>query len=676
MVAVKIAFDKKVAVASAMSDIAGKSNNAQNVLKVRQAFAEAQAAEMALHGNRAEAGRALRASGIATDALKSNDQRVMEQAIKTLGGRELTEAQAIALSTLDKTNPEAVYVFMRQISQSKDTSKLLWFWMNSILSGPKTHMANILSNTASLVSSPVERGFTAAAEAGIAPLSGRARSRFFGEAPVEIKGMLSVLPDAGKAFLDVMRKGYSADDIVKLEMRRIAPVGGAVGDIVGAPTRLLVAEDQFFRTIAQEGAYRAEAYRLAASEGLKGPAMLTRFTELMTSRPDVLVQKAADAAAYRLYQAPLGTFGSAALKVRNAKILGGEPLRYVVPFLHTPINIAKFGLERSPLAMPRAIISTARKAPEAPEQFGRAMMGSILATGIGSLVYQGKIDITAEAPTNPAERDRWYREGKQPFSVRIGDHWISYQRMEPLNQTLAQVGAVVQAIRSGDDSTAFEKGTMAVASIVKNMASQSYLLNLSAFMDLATDPQRYGPKFFENLITGFVPFSSLARTIVQITDPTVRRPKGIVQAIEANVPGLAQNVPARLSVFGEPQMRTNTPFERAIVPYQRSVAKQSPVDAELERLGVNVGFVGSSIGGVKLTPDQQRQYQTLAGQLRRQAIERMMNSAEYRGTRVDAKKEALIRRASEEARAEAAQRIQRRQPATRPTIRPVVVGAR
>jgi len=60
----------------------------------------------------------------------------------------------------------------------------------------------------------------------------------------------------------------------------------------------------------------------------------------------------------------------------------------------------------------------------------------------------------------------------------------------------------------------------------------------------------------------------------------------------------------------------------------------------------------------------------------RQAIERMMNSAEYRGTRVDAKKEALIRRASEEARAEAAQRIQRRQPATRPTIRPVVVGAR
>lgn len=91
------------------------------------------------------------------------------------------------------------------------------------------------------------------------------------------------------------------------------------------------------------------------------------------------------------------------------------------------------------------------------------------------------------------------------------------------------------------------------------------------------------------------------------------------------VPGLSQMVPTRLDAFGQEVQRGNSPF----LPIGVSAAKQTAVDAELERLGMEVGFVGETIGGKSLSRDDQRTYQMLAGQMTEFVLEAALASESY-----------------------------------------------
>ena len=58
-----------------------------------------------------------------------------------------------------------------------------------------------------------------------------------------------------------------------------------------------------------------------------------------------------------------------------------------------------------------------------------------------------------------------------------------------------------------------------------------------------------------NLASGFVPFSALGRGVANATDPLLRRtqPGDIGQTIQAGIPGLRQQLPAKQDVLGRPE---------------------------------------------------------------------------------------------------------------------------
>jgi Fe-S cluster biosynthesis and repair protein YggX len=251
-------------------------------------------------------------------------------------------------------------------------------------------------------------------------------------------------------------------------------------------------------------------------------------------------------------------------------------------------------------------------------------MGSLLAAGLATFAADGSL--TGAAPTNQAERDRFYREGKQPYAIKIGDQWVSYQRLEPLNQTFSQVASVVDAINAGDDKGAMELAFQVGADIGANLLSQTFVTGLNDAMQAFIQPERYGTQWAERMAGSLaVPFSSAMRTAAQAVDPYIRQPQGIAETIAANVPGLSQNVPARLTAFGEPIQRETAPLN----PYATSTEKTDPMTVELNRLQYNTGFVGSSISNVPLNREQQRQYQEIAGQLTKRLFERVIARDAY-----------------------------------------------
>jgi len=248
-----------------------------------------------------------------------------------------------------------------------------------------------------------------------------------------------------------------------------------------------------------------------------------------------LISKCSDIADYRLFRAEGSKVANALFKIRDwgfeiPKVGNVQPLKYVIPFVRTPVNLVKYGFERSPLGIfnPKLLHNLATKNPEAADQLARVVMGSIAAAAIG--VYFGQGKITGAVPKSVTERARFYEEGKQPFSIRVGDKWVSYQRLEPFNQMFNQVAVVVEAIDNKDKQGLDQKIWDAATGIGKNFVSQTYMSGVLEIMNAMSEPEKYGQNLITNIATALgVPASSLTRTATQALDRTIRQPEGVAE---------------------------------------------------------------------------------------------------------------------------------------------------
>ena len=619
-------LDKTQEVVTAQKAARG-SDSSENLLRLRYALEEHKAIQDVLHGVTAEAGRALRVyRSHVTEALGSKDAVKIDQLLRMMGGRQQTEQLAEILGKVDLNNPDQVAAFVRSAMQPKMQDYLTELFYNSILSGPKTHLVNAISNTVTAMTDPIERAAAAGVDVVLSKVQGRPRERYLGEAGRSIYGMTMAAPEAARSALYTIIHGFSPSVASKLEFRPKA-FTGKLGRVINIPSTALEAGDQLGRIINQRGALHAEAYRIARGDPEK-------IADLLLNPTPELMAAAGKVAEYRLFREPSAVADAVTGLRTKIKINLGkdetsrlqfEPLRFVIPFVQTPLNLTKYGLERSPLGFlnPQLWGNLARKDPQAADQIARAGLGSLVAAGVASYAADGKI--TGAAPSSSAERDRFYREGKLPYAIKIGDTWYSYQRIEPLNQALSQVATAVDALKMGDKD-ALSLAGLAAAGIGKNLFSQTFARGINDVMQAITEPERYGSQWIERFASSVaVPFSSATRTVAQTLDPVQRRPEGVAETIAAGVPGLSQTVPPRLNAFGETIQREGNTLN----PYQAVQEKDTPLNRELSRLEYNIGFVGASISGVSLTREEQASYQRLAGQIAKANIEQEIQKASY-----------------------------------------------
>jgi hypothetical protein len=603
----------------------GQGDTTANLLRLQLALTEHAGLQQAVHGISAEAGRSLRAlRQNAMDALMSDDAKKIQNIMDKLGGRGKMEDIAKRLGEIDLNDPEAVYGFIRNSMKPRLGDYLTEIFYNFILSGPPSHIANFTSNAVTALISPIERAVAAGVEKPLAAIQGRPQQRFMGEAGADLFGAQQGINEGVRKALYVIKNGYSLDDVSKLEMRHTQAFTGKIGAGINLPSRLLEASDNMFSAINYSGALNAEAYRAAAMQGLKGDALATEIANLLANPTQQMLDRAGKISQYRVFRQAPGEVTKQVIGLRNAKVFGFEPLRFIIPFIQTPVNLAKFGLERSPVQWfnPKLWQHVIAKDPKAADDIAKGILGTGIAAGLAMYAKDGLI--TGAVPTSATQRDAFYRQGKQPFSIKIGDKWISYQRWEPFNQTFSQVAAVVNAIEDGTDLG--DTATRTVLTIVQNLTSQSYMSGLSDAMNAVTQPERYGGNFVTSLGTSvLMPFSSLSRVITQTGDPTIRKATNIPEAMQAITPGLSQNVPPTLNAFGQTQKREAP----ALSPFKWTTATNDPTEIELARLKVNIGFVGDSIQGVSLDKTQHFNYQKIEGIQVKTALDNMVKSSSY-----------------------------------------------
>jgi hypothetical protein len=578
-------------------------------------------------GLTAEAGRTLSAMRIAGESAPAR-ARAFKRVVEAIGGEEkLTEEIIDRLAKIDPESPtfiRDVNMFVRDVSEAKTGDKVFELWVNALLSGPQTHVVNTVSNALTALSRPLlERPTAATLDFFRAKVTGTPRERFFGEAAADIFGMTRGVREGVRRGLEAYQTELASFGVSKLEIAPAAraAIKGRTGRLVRIPGRALIAEDEFFKSVGFQGELNALAYRQAAREGRTGAARAARIAEILRNPSGELLEKASAETLYRVFQAELGPAGQN-LQALRSSIPGS---RYILPFLKTPTNIAKYGLERTPLNFLRLAVKAKRgelQGAALADELAKPVMGSLIGAAIALMASEGLI--SGGGPRDPARRQALRATGWQPYSVRVGDQWVSYGRLEPLGIVVGLTADYVELFDTLEQEDAVSKISLAIS---QNLTNKTFLRGISDLINAASDPERFGQRWVRGLTGTAVPtgVAQLARGI----DPTLRRPETALQGLQARVPFLSFQVPPIRDIWGQPVVLQETGFERFLSPIRRSPVIQDKASQEIVRLDVRPGSPRRQLGRFELSDQEYERYTELAGTLARRMVTGFVESPGY-----------------------------------------------
>ena len=247
---------------------------------------------------------------------------------------------------------------------------------------------------------------------------------------------------------------------------------------------------------------------------------------------------------------------------------------------------------------------------DAAEYLGRLSTAGMAVGGVFMFVEGIKDNITGSSPQGGPDREAWKIAGKQPYSIKIGDKWHSYQRMDPFATML---GIFVDIVHGFDRARLKERGIFGDeddieenASVIKkvvgviatsmadNLTKKSYVENLSSFFDLLRRPTQAGPQLAGNIIGGFVPNALNVSQNVFEEEPAILESRKLLDKFMQKMGPLRPNVGETLlttarpmpqrNFLGEVRRKQNLGGLKGLWPFFSSDVSFDSVDVELDAL--------------------------------------------------------------------------------------------
>jgi len=495
--------------------------------------------------------RKLQSFGIGADpALVTSKQAILEAVLKATDD---AEAVLKASKGVDFNDLQQATTFYRKFIKPTNSEWVDLLRYNSMLSSPNTHINNAFSNAQGTgLIAPIEKTIEGSLDAMRSAITGKPRAMFAGEGLEYARGYYSNISTASKRFVDVMR---GKQQISNPDTRhiRLAPTGTSskVESTLNYPMRLLEAADQFFSSLTEGGAKQALEYRAG------------KMGKSVNSLEEVAQKEAAE----RLFRSELGdNQGSVALDaidtvantvqgLKNSKNpIVSTIAKFTLPFIRTPTNLLKQGVEFSP-----AGLITLYGAKNKQQLIARSIIGSSVA--LGTSILLGSDRLTWAEPTGEKQRNKFRAAGLQPYSVKIGNKWISYSKLHPaVSFNIALIAALKDSHDKGDiDDTQLDTVLGGLAKWMNFYADQSYMKNIGDIVS-ATKGDIYGlSKMVSNYPQQLIPFRALMGWINRIIEPYQRQVNSDAGMLEkqfqymaTQIPGLSGIVPLRMSPDGQP----------------------------------------------------------------------------------------------------------------------------
>lgn len=630
-------------------------------------------------GNVSNIGRALAAAKAQKKVLGSTEE-ILKGLTKN-GGKELTDIFALrdavsqvkaAPGTSFDKNKMLADLTKEAVKQPGWADKFGEFVVNSYISGLATTAVNAASGIAKVGLLGTERILQA-----VNPMS----KVKIGEVLPAFRGLMDGVLESAYFAKEGFLRGVPLDAAMPEFRGAIGTQEGAtkfekiLGEVVRTPSRASVGVDEFFKAIFRKMEFNAQAYRLASSGKYGDPetvynALRTINTKSVDWKDNILrapeLAGLPDGARVKLvddirnfakeatFQADLGSFGNKILALRAA-----HPwVAPVVPFVKTPINIMKDALSYTPLGV------FAKNTP-VDVRIARTAIGMGMTAALAQQVAEE--NITGSYPKDAAKRNAMIAAGIPEYSIKIGNTWYSYARVEPLATVMGSTVDGINAVRDYVDKPAYdskkEKNLVVdvVAGVTKNIASKTFLEGISGVMQALHDPERYGGSFVNSFAGLLVP--SIVAAPARSQDPYARVVTGFGEAVQARIPdfGLGlpipsrQELPIQSKLFGGARENPAYGFA-AYTGLQTSPAARTAVQEEVARTKVDYNLPSKTLRGVELEGVDQAKYQALSSQYADMILPRIIESSSYQNS-PDKLKKVILEKGLKRARSAATKEL-------------------
>ncbi len=439
--------------------------------------------------------------------------------LTAFGGSKKVQELALRLKAT-KGNNRGTAQIIREAGARKWMGIVNEVWLNSILSGPRTHLMNLGSNSINMFLRPAQRVVGGVLTGS--PQQMEEGFRQYVHMTSELFDSLRYLASVsrygkGSSLADAVRSFKNEDGVLdtasKFDFNQSGAsrtIGGMAGKFVRGAGRFLQAEDEFFKQVVFRSRLKAKvmanASRLSDAQ-LNDMGFLSRDAYIsetidgailnkqdLASRWDAMVKlgrvsddaEAKDAfintnlgtynhnsemAKLALEEAREATFTTPLRKdtfSRNVQdMVNRFPLlRQVIPFIQTPTNILRVSFERVPALGVFAGRQLEMLRNGTPDQKAMVMGQQALGAGISVLAYSyamaGKITGGGPSFKDDLEKAKFWNASPdwQPYSVNIGTteepQWIELKKLDPHGMLFGIIGDVVEMAEYTREAPDFE----------------------------------------------------------------------------------------------------------------------------------------------------------------------------------------------------------------------------
>lgn len=352
----------------------------------------------------------------------------------------------------------------------------------------------------------------------------------------------------------------------------------------------------------------------------------------------------------------------------------------ILPFKKTPMNIAKLGLEYSPIGLAKsAVYDTVqlRKGNITVNKYIDNVSKGLTGTGIAlvgyALAQSGILRASGSDDKEKADYDE--AMGNQTYSIKIGDNTYSLDWIAPSGIPLfigAEIWEIMQSkneigSKSTDDEKTYKQAINSAVNILDGFTNaMNPMTEMSMLSGLTSALQSYqqgssqmlanmGTNAVKSYVNQFVP-TALGQ-IAKITDDYDRStsttatgvlPKAIESTknqIIAKIPGARQSLPKKTNIWGkevkQPENIVRRALETAVLPYTRKSISTSKVDEEISRVYKNTGESSVLPDNINkyltidkqkyiMTSDEYSKYKKESGKISYNLLNNLISSENYK----------------------------------------------
>jgi hypothetical protein len=311
-----------------------------------------------------------------------------------------------------------------------------------------------------------------------------------------------------------------------------------------------------------------------------------------SSAPDILKNTAQAESAYRLYRQELGDKSQGnflqaldipaqkLMELRNSKNpYVAYPAKFTVPFVRTTMNIFKQGFEYSP-----AGVLTIHGAANKTEQLSKMLLGTTVVGTAGAMLGHNRL--TWAQPTNAKQLEAWKAAGLQPYSVKIGNNWVSFQKLPPaISFNLALVAALDDSQKNAKiNQNGVDNVMDALAKYGQFLSDQSYTKSAGNFLKAVQGDKQAVTQLAAGYPQQLIPFRALSNWFANMTDDKQRKintDAGFaakqLEALMQTIPGLREHTTTVNDPNGQP-VPAQHPLLNSVSPAKISTENAPGVD--------------------------------------------------------------------------------------------------